>query len=362
MTTESTLKSVYYDPANSASFSSAQNLYEAVKQQGITLQQVKEWLSKQITYTLHKSRRKRFQRNPVVVSNKDQQWQADLVDMQEFAKQNKGHKYLLTVIDVFSKFAFTVPLKTKSAKELHSTFAKLFAVRQPITLQTDQGLEFDNKTLKDLLKERGIRYFTTRNTETKCAVVERFNKTLRNRMFKYFTAKGTRKYIDVLPSLLKAYNNSVHRSIGMRPSEVTDEHRHSIFKKLYGYKSEREMLLKQRKQKPSLDVGDKVRIQYKNEPFEKGYYPQWTDEVFTVANAAKDNKKQQYKLTDYKGEEIEGRFYPEEVQHISEQTYRVEKVIARRTVNGIKQVKVKWLNYPSTDNSWINASDLCNVS
>lgn len=362
MTNDELLKSVYYDPANAASFSSANALFGAVKHKGVSFSEVKQWLMKQATYTLHKSRRKVFKRNPVVVTNTDQQWQADLVDMQKFSTQNQGFKYLVTVIDVFSKYAFAVPLKNKSADVLKSAFEKLFEKRQPTVLQTDQGLEFDNAKLKALLKERGIQYFTTRNTETKCSIVERFNKTLRNRMFKYFTAKGTRKYTTVLSDLLKAYNSRVHRSTGMRPIDVRDEHRQKIFMKLYGYPSEREMLLAQAKKKSQLNVGEQVRIQYQNEAFQKGYYPQWTDEVFSIKNVAKDNKKPQYKLKDYHGEEIEGRFYPEEVQKVSEVKYRVEKVVATRTINGVKQVKVKWLNYPSSDNSWINKSDLEDVS
>lgn len=360
---EDYLKSIYYDHKNPASFSSPQNLYKAVKHKDITLPEVKDWLSKQVTYTLHKSRRKTFKRNPTVVSNIDEQWQADIVDMQKFAKQNNGIKYLVTVIDIFSKYAFAFPVKTKSANDVTSGFEKLFKNRQPFKLQTDQGLEFENSKLRALLKSRNIQFFTTRNTETKCSIVERFNKTLRARMFKYFTAHGTRKYVNVLDDLVKAYNHSVHRSIGMRPVDVKAEHKEKIFKKLYGYKSERAMLIAQaKKKKQTLDTGEQVRIQYQNEPFQKGYYPQWTDEVFTIGNAAKDNKKPQYTLKDHEGEVIEGRFYPEEVQKVKDVKYRIEKILARRTVNGIKQIKVKWLNFPSSQNSWINQSDEEDVS
>ena len=362
MNSDDLLKSIYYDHSNPASFSSAQVLHKAVKHKNISLSEVKEWLSRQVTYTLHKSRRKTFKRNPTVVSNIDQQWQADIVDMQKFAKQNNGIKYLVTVIDVFSKYAFAFPVKTKSAVDVTSGFEKLFEERRPFSLQTDQGLEFENSKLKNLLKQYNINYFTTRNTETKCSIVERFNKTLRSRMFKYFTANGTRKYVHILKDLVKAYNHSIHRSIGMKPVDVKDEHREKIFKKLYGFKSEREMLIAQSKKKPQLDVGEQVRIQYQNEPFQKGYYPQWTDEVFTIGNAAKDNKKLQYTLKDHEGEVIEGRFYPEEVQKVKDVKYRIEKIVGRRTVNGVKQIKVKWLNYPSSQNSWINETDSEDVS
>ena len=360
--TDQILHDLYYDTKNPNSFSSTQKLYQAVKHHKISLKEVQDWLSKQITYTLHKPRRVRFTRNPTVVSSVDEQWQADLVDMSEFAKENGNMKYLVTVIDIMSKFAFVFATKSKKSNDVASGFEKIFQTRQPIILQTDQGGEFENKIMSDLLKKYGIRYFSTRNTETKCAVVERFNRTLRSRMFKYFTSKGTRKYIDILQDLVSAYNNSVHSSIKMRPVDVTSKDEQTLFRRLYGSNSVRDLYLKKSCKEPLLEKGDTVRIQYMKNSFSKGYYPTWTDETYTISKVVKDIDKPQYTLRDYQGKEIEGRFYPEEVQLYTGSEYRVEKILKSRRRNGIKQVLVKWLNFGNEHNSWINETDVGDVS
>jgi hypothetical protein len=270
--------------------------------------------------------------------------------------------YLITVIDVFSKFAYAIPIKSKTAKATAKALDAVFAKRKPSVLQSDQGREFDNREMMEVLKRHGIQFITTRNTETKCGIVERFNRTLRSRMFKFFTAKGHHKYLNVLPRLLLSYNSTVHRSIGMAPRDVRQEHVPAIFKRLYGAENERE-LLRKRYGKPKLKVGDQVRLQYGKKAFEKGYYPTWTDEVYKVTGATKGDKKAQYALADWQGKKIEGRFYPEEVQKVlGDVKYRVEKILKEKRVGGRKQVYVKWVNFGPQFNSWIYADEVENVT
>src|SRR5882757_266855 len=216
MEIENVLSSIYYDQSNPNSYSTAQKLYKAAKQElpSITLKQVKEWLSGQFTYTLHKPVRRVFKRNPIVVECTDQQWEADLVDMQEYKRVNKGNNYILTVIDVMSKYAWAEPMKNKTGKEMVLAFNRILDKnRKPFYLRTDQGKEFLNKEFKALLIQHKIHHFTSRNKDIKCAIVERFNRTLKGRMFKYFTAKGIRIWYNILDDLLTAYNNSKHSSI-----------------------------------------------------------------------------------------------------------------------------------------------------
>ena len=144
-----------------------------------------------------------------------QQWQADLVDLSKLKKVNNGMTFLLTVIDVFSKVAWCVPKKNKSAASLEAALDTTFSKGCPKTLQTDQGLEFLNKSVQALLKKHGIHQLSTHNAETKASVVERFNITLKTRMWRYFTKHQTRRFIDVLQDLVQSYNNTPHRSIGM---------------------------------------------------------------------------------------------------------------------------------------------------
>jgi len=352
------LRRIYYDETHEASFASAQVLYAAVKHKGISLNQVKKWLQSQETFTLHKQRRKNFTRNPVVVNHIDEQWQADIVDMTYYKDKNNQFNYMLTMIDVMSKYAFAIPLKSKSGANVAKALETVFKKRRPAHMQTDKGLEFRNRSVKTVLDKYGIIHFTTLNTETKCAVVERYNRTLRNKMFKYFTSRGTTTYVDVLKNLVDSINRRKCRTIGMAPASVKPEDEKLLFKRLYGFKDEREMLMKKKSKPDDINVGDKVRITCYINTFDTGYLPNWTDEMFTVAKITRYAKKNQYQLRDYKGELIEGRFYAEEIQKVLDNRYRVERILNHRTHNGVKQVRVKWLNFDNSYNSWINESSM----
>ena len=128
--------------------------------------------------------------------------------MQQFSKWNKGHKYLLMVIDVFSKYGWIVPLKNKQGESVAEAFKTIFnAGRKPEYLWTDKGTEFYNKHLKDLLAENKITLYSTDNEE-KSSVVERWNRTIKNKMWKQFTIQDNTQYLEILPKILKQYNNT----------------------------------------------------------------------------------------------------------------------------------------------------------
>ena len=159
------------------------------------------------------TRAKTLQRSRVIFPGIDAQFQADLVDLQNLSRYNKGYKYLLTCIDIFSKYAWVLPLKTKQGQELVKAFQKIFSTgRKPTKLQTGQGTEFLNRVFQKMLRDNNIDFFTV-NSGLKASVVERFNRALKNKMYKYLTAKNTLTYINVLPQLVSSYNNSYHRSI-----------------------------------------------------------------------------------------------------------------------------------------------------
>jgi transposase InsO family protein len=170
----------------------------------------------------------------VVVYGIDHQWQADLVDLAKLSSYNKGLKYLLTCIDVLSRYAWVVPLKDKTGKTLKDAFQFIFkSGRRPIRLQTDKGNEFTNRVFQKFLK---VHFFTTYNEETKASIVERFNRTLKTKMWKSFTHRETLTYVDVLPDIVESYNHVVHRTIGIPPAEVTWANQTTVSKRLYGRK------------------------------------------------------------------------------------------------------------------------------
>ena len=144
---------------------------------------------------LHKPRRVRFQRRRVHVKGIDLIWSSDLVDMSAFSKDNHGVKYLLTIIDVFSKYAWVMPLKTKTGKDITKAFDHIIegSGRKPSRLWVDKGTEFYNRTFKKYLEQNNIHMYSTHN-EGKAVVVERFNRTMKTWMWKYLaptTPPGT---------------------------------------------------------------------------------------------------------------------------------------------------------------------------
>ena len=142
-------------------------------------------------------------------------WAADLVDMQAFSKFNRGIKYLLAVIDVFSKYGLLIPLKDKTGKAVASALEIIFKERKPEKMWGDKGKEFYNKYVKDL-----IELYSTEN-EKKSSVVDRWIRTMKERMWKYFSGNFTKVYINVLPDLVREYNNTTHSSIKMTPTNAS---------------------------------------------------------------------------------------------------------------------------------------------
>ena len=230
------LSNYYFNTKSPVAFTSPLALYQEAKKRypSLTFCQVKTWLQSKDDYTLHKPVQYNFPRNRVIVTGIDDQWQADLVGISPLARFNKGYKFLLTCIDVFSKFAWVVPLKNKTGESLVNGFQSILDTgRSSEKLQTDKGTEFLNCNFQSFLKEKSIHFFTT-NSELKASVVERFNRTLKTRMWKYFMAKNNRVYIDILQDIVHGYNNSYHQSIGRVPALVSLLNVLQVRRKLYG--------------------------------------------------------------------------------------------------------------------------------
>ena len=186
------LTRIYCNPKRTGGFGGLERLYRDVKKDGkynISRGYLKKWLMKQDTYTLHKPARRHFKRNRVIVGGIDELWQMYLADMQSMAEENDGYRYLLICIDVFSKFLWVIPLKNKTGPILVDAFKVILeSGRKPQKIQTDQGTEFFNKHFKTLMKEEDIQLYNTYN-ETKVSIVERVIRTLKTRMWRYFTSK-----------------------------------------------------------------------------------------------------------------------------------------------------------------------------
>ena len=309
-----------------------------------------QW-SNELADELHKPIRRKFQKRKVVAKTVDDIWTADLVEMQPFSRFNKGYKYLLMVIDVFSKYGWIIPLKTKTGAAVTTAFKELFKDKTPTRLWTDKGKEFYNKSMKELLQKNRVILYSTENEE-KSSVAERWNRTIKRNMWKYFTANNTYKYWDIIPSLTEKYNNTYHHSIKCTPKEAREAKNYThVLQALYGDTPKLAKI-------PKFKIGDRVRIVKKKKMFEKGFTPNWTEEVFTIVKV-KMTKPPTYTIKDEKGEEIHGTFYEPELQKTNQTIYRIEKILKRRTAKGgHKEAYVKWKGYNNSFNSWIPIGDL----
>ena len=345
------MKRHYRDPDQPGSLGGVARFAKA---QGITVQRARRILEHDLGYTLHKPTRRHFYTLRVKVYGPDEQWAADLVDVQNIKRQNKGVHYLLTIINVFSKYAWVRPIKKKTGVEVTSALKHVLeqSGRKPHTLQTDDGKEFYNKHVSNLLKEHGIRHFSTAG-DTKASVVERFNRTFKQRLYRYMTTFNTVKYLSKLQALVHGYNVSHHRSIGMAPIKVTVDNARQVWNRLYRVK-------KKKPKTETLKVGDKVRLNKKHRTFDKGYRAGWTEEVFSITQILRGGNVTVYKIAEWDDTPIKGTFYAQDLQKVQasdDDLFRIEKVLRRKK----DRVLVRWQGWPPKYDSWIHKKDLVNL-
>jgi len=187
LTDQRRLAELYYTPGGSVAYSSAAALARAAR---LPIPYIQQWLQSQRTYTLHRQARKRYRTRRYRTMGLDHQWQADLVEMQPWATKNRNYRYILTVVDLLSRYAFARPLLRKTPEQVIEAFQSIFQTegRKPHFLQTDQGKEFENKPMRTFLGQHGIEQFSVKSPH-KAAVVERFNRTLKEKMWRYLTYK-----------------------------------------------------------------------------------------------------------------------------------------------------------------------------
>ena len=250
---------------------------------------------------LHKPVIKKFNKRKVYSQFRDNIWGVDLADMESLSKKNKGIKYLLCAIDLFSKYAFVVPLKHKKGISTVNAFNKIIkqSIRKPNKIWVDQGSEFYNRIFKKWLSDNDIIMYSTFN-EGKSVVAERFIRTLKNKLYKHITATGKNVYYDVLDDIVNEYNNTKHNTIKMKPKDVK-------------YDNKRVYIDEYNKNDSRFNVEDRVRISKFKNIFAKGYTPNWSKEIFII-NKINDTVPYTYNLKELNDEEIIGSFYDRELQ------------------------------------------------
>ena len=352
------IKDVYYNLSSPACYSGVYTVYKEAKKHNpiIKFSDVQDFLRTQDTYTLHKPIVRKFQRNKTIASGIDSDWQADLCDMQKIKKYNDGYAYILTVIDVLSKMAWAVPVKNKKPETCADAFTHILksSQRQPWRLLTDKGLEFLGRPFQNFLKKHDIQFIASESPDIKASIAERYNRTLKTKLWKHFSTKSTFRYIDVLPKIVDSINHSYHRSIKRKPVDVNVNNAQDVWETLYGSRTN---LSRQVEYK--FDINDKVRIAQYKHVFKKGYLPKFTEEIFVVTDQLSRNPPV-YKIKDLNEEPVSGVFCEQELVKIikPDDIYKIEKIIRKRKTKNRTEYLVKWQGYPDSFNQWIPQSEL----
>lgn len=352
------LSASYFTPSEPVSFSGARNIISKYNHTADSTV-IKDWLNAQNAYTLHRPLRKKFPRLHYIVTNIDDVWEADLVEVGSLKAYNNDITYLLVVIDVLSKFAWVETLKNKSATCVLDGFKRILERsngRRPLALQTDRGKEFTAKIIQKFLKSEAIQYRIARNPDIKAAIVERFNRTLKERMWRYFTYSRTYRFIDVLQQIVDAYNRSKHSSIKMTPAAVTIANANEAWRNIQSRFKER----KPRESVFKYKVDDHVRISRSKGVFEKGYEGSWTKEVFRIRKCLLKQELPIYELKDLADENLDGIFYEQELVPVNKniEEFFIERKLQSRGKGKNREVLVQWEGYPAKFNSWISASSI----
>ena len=263
-------------------------------QPGSFSSKIKRYLRHNVVHSLHKPVRKKFKRRRIITKYSGQIIQMDLVDMQKFSGSNSNYNYILVVIDLFSKMIWLRPLKTKEGKETSEAIKSTFqAMIHPVqTVIFDEGKEFANKYVKILFDQYSIHSYNIL-TKTKAGAVERVNKTIKQKIWKYFTETGRKRWIDILDEIQNNYNNTYHNTIKMPPNKVTMENRQKVFKTMYPQINDRINC--------RMKIGDNVRIALNKETFEKAYTINWSTEIFKIIKVFQRGGVCWYRLRDSEG-------------------------------------------------------------
>ena len=361
------LNSIWSKPDNPHATCGVAELQREVRKRGwddITPDEVEDYLASKRAYTLHKVARKTFPRRRVLAPAPRVIMGADLADMSKLASENEGVRYLLVCLDVYSRYMHVEVLKDKRGSTCTRAMARILTkpeCRGYRRLWTDRGSEFLNRDMDKLLKEKRIKIYHTESHEIKVSLVERAIRTLKGRIYRYLTEHGTLQYVDALPEMVEAYNKRPHRGLlQVTPQEAhghsrngdTRQHFQRVHEAWYKKVTRRAC-------RPTLAVGEVVRVSREAQAFSRGFLYQNSEELFTISSI--DTSKQPvvgYYLRDLDGQELKGIFYREELVKAKLPTVYAVDVIGERTRKKVKEVLVHYRGYNARHDRWIPRSEL----
>ena len=226
----------------------------------------------------------------------DDIWSLDFLDLKDYGPENnRGYRYVLVVIDNFSKFGWTAPLKNKNAQTIKDSFENILisSKRKPNLIESDRGKEFYNNIFQDFLNKNNIKLYS-RNSSYGAVFAERFNRTIRDLLKKIVFEKGDGNFIDVLPTITKQYNNRKHSSTKLTPIQAS-------LKKKEGYVY-KNLLDKRKRIFPKFQLNDLVRTADLKKTFSKGDTTKWSYKLYKITEVIND------KIPSYKIDNLEERY------------------------------------------------------
>ena len=266
---------------------------------------------KQIADEITKPARKTYPTRQVIANYPNQIWSCDLVQLDNIADENDKYKFLLCVVDVFTRYAWIVPMQSKSEKDVLDGFKDVVLSNNkvyPAYIWSDQGKEFKNKLMSKWCADNNIEQYSTYGNSKSC-IVERFNRTMKNIMWKWLFAHRTYRYIDELPEFVKFYNNRKHRSIQMTPLQAQNLDDTGINKLwLHQYSN-----VKTNPHEPKFNIGDIVRLNLAKETFKKSYDGNWSHNLYRITKIL-NTIPWTYNVETLDGEEVLGGMYEPELQ------------------------------------------------
>ena len=269
-------------------------MYKDLSQPGSFTAKIKKYLYSNVTHSLHKPRRKKFKRRRIITHYPYQIVQMDLMDLPQISGSNSNYKYVLFCIKCFSKKVWLRKLKTKTGVETAEAIKSIIIDMSwpPQSVIFDEGLEFYNKHVSLLFAQYSIHSYSIR-TSTKAGAAERAIRTIKSRIWKYFTEYRTKRWVDILEDTQNNYNNTYHRIIKLTPNEVTWSNRKKVFKTMFPEIKDRI--------KCKLREGNKVRVAIYKDIFKKGYTQNWSQEIYTIVKVLQKAGVCWYKIKDASG-------------------------------------------------------------
>ena len=367
------LKSVYFNAAKSGSFSGITQFYNAVKADGkydLSQYLVAKWLRGNDVYTTTRKVTPKFLRPPLKVAGIDNIWEIDLADLSQFASDNDGYKYILMCLDVFSRYLWARPLKSKLGKEVSKALISILEStdRKPLAIRSDGGHDCHNHDITQLVLEpNDIKQYITHN-ELQANYVERCNKTIKSRLWRNFRYRMKPVWIDILDKIVKSYNNSLHSSIGRTPASVNHDNETAVAldqflirqKKYPRYMKTMADRIKNPK-RFKLHVGNNVRIPETRTNARREYKEKWSGEVFIITERFHRQGLNVYKLKDMKDKPVEGTFAEAELQRVNYDpngVFFIDEVVGKKLIDKVPYVEIKWYRWPKKFNSFIPEANL----